>query len=779
MQSSMAESLWRRVKRIHEQDQIRSEPDGELLRRFAADRDEPAFEELLRRHGPLVWGVCVRTLGMTPEAEDAFQAVFLVLVRKATHIVHQAQIAGWLHGTAQKVVRRARQQQVRRRSREQSCEAAPEPCHTPDSPRDWRPLFDCALQKLPEKYREVLILCELQERTRSEAARILSLNENTLSSRLARAKEMLRAKLAPTGVSLPTGLALVVPAALQSAALQVSLKVISHAGSLSRVIPASLLPLVHGGSKLMLISKSLTCLAVGVLVTLGLIHSEATPQSKSEPQLPVAQPSVPARNILPESGKSNAVTIPTPSASKENIKDLLLIQGKWHAKSVTRRKGTDEQTGKSGERSCLFKSEHQVTEVYFFGNEIWATLDGTQGLIGTFTLGESYNPRRIDIQIPEMDVPEINWNSYGVYSFNPNGELVLLIGPKRINRPTFEKEKSASATEEIEILLERQKDSDLNLSNDVTELLGGWTVTHATQSGKPITQLTSIEFGPTRALIEVKMADANGTKMRGFESMRYTLNSSRNPRWITLQPANRPEKEEFHARGIYSLSGDTLTIALTDSNGRPSEFESSEGSDNMVLTAKRKPLRNFQIEEVHYSVQLPPTRENTLAIKDVSLQDVIEVNDSKIMIPFEMNERLAKEVRAVILWASHDHGKSFEQIESKSNPSTGIYEFAYEARKSGEVHFAMQTINQQGVAHPPHEMLKSQLKVRFILPSPTPREIPTLRLEVAPTVKGNLTPTLSPSQPNRLQEENQELRRKLDELMKRVELLEKSGGTKK
>jgi RNA polymerase sigma factor (sigma-70 family) len=284
MQSGRAESLWQHVKRIQEHDRLHSEPDGELLRRFAASRDESAFDELLRRYGPLVWGVCARLLGRTPEAEDAFQAVFLILVRKAGQIQRQAQIAGWLHGTAQKVVRRARKQRLRRDSRERPTEAFDEPGPAPAAPRDWLPLLDGAIQRLPKKYREVLILCELQERSRSEAARLLSLSENTLSSRLARAKEMLRGRLEPTGIGLPAGagLALAAPEALRSATLNLCQQVALHAGEWSRIVPAKILPLLHGGSMTMFATKFLILPAVVLIAGFGLVSPQESPK-KAEP----------------------------------------------------------------------------------------------------------------------------------------------------------------------------------------------------------------------------------------------------------------------------------------------------------------------------------------------------------------------------------------------------------------------------------------------------------------------------------------------------------------
>jgi RNA polymerase sigma factor (sigma-70 family) len=177
--------------------------DGQLLARFVATRDEPAFAALLRRHGPMVLAVCRRLLRHEQDAEDAFQATFLVLAHKAHAIRKRGSVGGWLHGVARHVAANLGKQAARRRARERQVEDMPHPEVAAPQPQDWRPLLDEELGRLPEKYRAALVLCDLEGQPRKEAARQLGVPEGTLSSRLVRARRMLAGRLARRGLALP------------------------------------------------------------------------------------------------------------------------------------------------------------------------------------------------------------------------------------------------------------------------------------------------------------------------------------------------------------------------------------------------------------------------------------------------------------------------------------------------------------------------------------------------------------------------------------------------
>jgi RNA polymerase sigma factor (sigma-70 family) len=180
--------------------------DGRLLERFARRGEEAAFEALLRRHGPMVLGVCRRLLRDAHAAEDAFQATFLLLLRKAGALRRPESLGPWLHGVARRTALRARAHAARRRPLPTQAEALAAPAG-PDELvwRDLRPLLDEAVAALPAKYRAAFVLCCLEGLTHAEAARRLGCPPGTLAARLSRARARLRTRLTRQGVSLSAG----------------------------------------------------------------------------------------------------------------------------------------------------------------------------------------------------------------------------------------------------------------------------------------------------------------------------------------------------------------------------------------------------------------------------------------------------------------------------------------------------------------------------------------------------------------------------------------------
>jgi RNA polymerase sigma factor (sigma-70 family) len=241
--------------------------DGQLLTRFVADRDEAAFAALVRRHGPMVFGVCRRLLRDPHDSEDCFQAVFLVLACKASAVVKRESVSSFLHGVAARTALEARSAKARRRARERQAPGPP-PAVTPPEPCDWLPLLDEELTALAEKYRSALVLCDLEGRPRKEAARLLGVPEGTLSSRLATARKMLARRLARRGVALSGGaaLAVAVPAALSGAtARAATLTAMGQAAAASTAANA----LMEGVLKAMFMQKVKAAL-VAVLVAAAL-----------------------------------------------------------------------------------------------------------------------------------------------------------------------------------------------------------------------------------------------------------------------------------------------------------------------------------------------------------------------------------------------------------------------------------------------------------------------------------------------------------------------------
>src|SRR5262245_46682368 len=194
------------VRKVFDQVRTADHGDGELLSRYRHERDQDAFGSLVRRHGPMVLGVCRRVLRDIHAADDAFQATFLVLAKKAGTVRPPDRLAPWLYGVAYRTALKARGRAYRRQEVEQqyAAEAARRTASAPtDDSADLLPIIDEQLNALPEKYRTPLVLCGVQGLNKAEAAERLGLPEGTVSSRLARAREMLRDRLARRGVVVP------------------------------------------------------------------------------------------------------------------------------------------------------------------------------------------------------------------------------------------------------------------------------------------------------------------------------------------------------------------------------------------------------------------------------------------------------------------------------------------------------------------------------------------------------------------------------------------------
>jgi RNA polymerase sigma-70 factor (ECF subfamily) len=175
--------------------------DAQLLRRFADDRDQDAFARLVERHGALVLGVCRRVLGAAPDAEDAFQATFLVLARKAGSIRDPQLLGNWLYGVASRIARKARAAARKRQMHEKQFTLLPSLVASADAADpDLGPVLDEELSRLPEKYRAAVVLCYLEGKTNEEAARLLRWPVGTVKGRLARARDLLRNRLTRRGL---------------------------------------------------------------------------------------------------------------------------------------------------------------------------------------------------------------------------------------------------------------------------------------------------------------------------------------------------------------------------------------------------------------------------------------------------------------------------------------------------------------------------------------------------------------------------------------------------
>jgi RNA polymerase sigma factor (sigma-70 family) len=255
--------------------------DGQLLEGYISNRDEGALAALVGRHAPMVWGVCRRVLRHHQDAEDAFQATFLVFVRKATSIASPELLASWLYGVAYQTALNARTTVARRRARERQVAQMPEPeVVQQDLWNDLQPLLDQELSSLPAKYRILVVLCDLEGKTRKEAAQQLGCPEGTVAGRLARARVLLARRLARRGLAVSDGaLAAVlaqnvsaagVPASVLSTTIGAVSSFAADPVAAAGVITVQVATLTQGVLTSMLLTKLKIATAV-LLVVVGLL----------------------------------------------------------------------------------------------------------------------------------------------------------------------------------------------------------------------------------------------------------------------------------------------------------------------------------------------------------------------------------------------------------------------------------------------------------------------------------------------------------------------------
>jgi RNA polymerase sigma factor (sigma-70 family) len=248
------------IARIFRGESVSGLSEWQLLERYLERRDEVAFEALVARHGPMVLGVCRRMLPDNMEVEDAFQATFLVLVRRARQLGPRDAIGPWLYGVAARVAMRARSEAARRRRLERLApEAAAEPGDRQVINHELGAVLDDELSRLPSKYRSAIVLCYLQGQTHEEAARLLQWPIGTVKGRLARARDLLRARLIRRGLTLSISTLMLALCRDSRAAL--------HRELLDRTVKTSL-ELAIGQATAQVVSASIASLVEGVLTSM-------------------------------------------------------------------------------------------------------------------------------------------------------------------------------------------------------------------------------------------------------------------------------------------------------------------------------------------------------------------------------------------------------------------------------------------------------------------------------------------------------------------------------
>jgi RNA polymerase sigma-70 factor (ECF subfamily) len=394
--------------------------DAELLEAFITRRDGAFFEALVRRHGPMVLAVCRRILHDPHDAEDAFQAAFLVLAQRAATVRPRELVGNWLYGVAYRTALGARRAAARRRARERPVNDMPHPqVKEEETWQELLPVLDRELARLPDKYRAPLVLCHLEGRTRKEAARHLGLPVGTVSGRVTTALRMLARRLRRHGLVLsggvlaaalsPSTASASVPASLVAATVKAT-TLLAAGQAVPAAVSANVAALAQGAAKSMLLPKLKLVSAMVLAVTIvGGSAGVVTYRWLPADPVPILQPEVPAtsspRRVVLESDRERLQGTWVPLASE--------VGG-------IKKRGDDPKL--------------RQWKLIFAGDRV--TLPGGEGV--PFRLDTTRQPKEMDIEVDEGPSP-----MRAIYEFEADKLKVSFI--KGGERPTdFDTRKNES-----------------------------------------------------------------------------------------------------------------------------------------------------------------------------------------------------------------------------------------------------------------------------------------------------------------------------------------------
>lgn len=365
--SVVVQCLRRAVLRVDRADQT----DAQLLESYISHREPAALEVLVRRHAGMVWGVCRRVLRNHHDAEDAFQATFLVLVRRAAAVTPREKVGNWLYGVAHQTAMKAKSTRAKLRMREAQQTTTPEPAEMGLArSSDLNDLLDQELALLPERFRAVIVLCDLEGRTRREAAQAFGCPEGTVASRLAKARTLLaealaRHGLALSGCVLASALARTASAAAPASVVASTIKAVTLVAAGQAVTAsasASVVALTEGVLKAMLVTKLNSALTV--LVVLGMVAFGGvvlTHDGRAGAQAVAAEPNQEAdgETARREAERNvQAASVNVLRARKELARaEAVLARAKERLRKVIGEKEAKDETSKLERNQMILKKE--------------------------------------------------------------------------------------------------------------------------------------------------------------------------------------------------------------------------------------------------------------------------------------------------------------------------------------------------------------------------------------------------------------------------------------
>jgi RNA polymerase sigma factor (sigma-70 family) len=553
------ETLGEVIRRLGRSGGLRGElvqTDAQLLDRFARRRDEPAFSALVARHGPMVLGLFRRLLPDPQDAEDAFQAAFLVLARKAATVGRRAPLGPWLYGVAWRVAVRLRGRAARRRQRER-----------PGVDLDALPADDAAwsdahgvvheeVQRLPDAYRSAVVLCYLEGNTNEEAARVLRRPVGTVKSRLTRARELLRTRLTRRGLAVSAGAvgavlaadATPAPAALADATVRAALPFAAGEAAAGGFVSTRAAALSRGVLRTMFFKKATIATVLVLALALvggvgGLSYHAWAGQSGEGPAAKAADKAPPSDQPKDEKPKED--------------KDA--IQGTWQVTAV-------EMGGKDVFGTDEFK-KLATSKWTFTADKITSPDDGPLDKPSPYKIDPSKKPKELDIGNAGEPEHEKGKGMLAIYSLEGD-VLKICVGLGTPDRPTELATREGGKTILITFKHEKaDKDKPADKPKDDKEALQGvWKMDAVEAEGKGESDLPAegVAYFKDLTWLVIRLSPSTRERLRPNGLPAISSNLTINGNGALIEPISSATFRPLTPFRFFYVSGgfDTLPAGL-------------------------------------------------------------------------------------------------------------------------------------------------------------------------------------------------------------------------
>jgi RNA polymerase sigma factor (sigma-70 family) len=564
--------------------------DAQLLEMFVSQKDQAAFEALVRRYGSMVLKVCLRVIRNHHDAEDACQATFLLMARKASSIKSRDRVANWLHGVAFRTALNARKLAAARWGRERQIPNFPEPqVMEPNVGNDWQPLLDQEISRLAEVYRLPILLCDLEGKSIKKVAQQLGWPQGTVAGRLARGRKMLAKRLARHGLAMASGAVLLQNSASASLPPSLIASTVKAAGAFAAgksaatgLISANVAILIQGELTTMFWTKlkiATAVLVVGSVFALGggvLLNGSAGGQ-QIEAGKGVGKPTV--RQVAqstekPDTGKKISAVAKT---------DHEKLQGTW--KVVEVKIGGEEFPSLKDSPWSIGRDKMAIRWKGDPATKLWDSWDHVSYHFWGDNDDATPAPNNINMTFhspikyldKEKKVAMSSKTSRGLFALE--GDRLKLCFRERGEgkRPT-EMPRSSSKDDNLWfVVLQRETAAP---KTDEEKLQGDWEMVGVEMDGEPM----DLSKDDTRFLSFV------GDLMSSTEherTTRFTLDGTKSPKhFIQVWES---QVVGLKTVGIYSLEGDQLKICNPEpgKDAAPDDFSAAKGSDRTLITLKR------------------------------------------------------------------------------------------------------------------------------------------------------------------------------------------------